>query len=176
MEYVVVYESLDSNEQVRAVFLQLDSNILIFYRFTKFFYPNVVIYATAAIQTHLHLRIFSRDISPILVRKLATLAGCSTCISIPNCLDTRLANTRAGKRRGKPHHFRPGKFPASSLSYQRFDSLTDRKPHPWAQPARTPAAAHPRMHSFSHHIPDPISGNIPFSGLQKVSSVQCPPA
>ena len=68
------------------------------------------------------------------------------------------------------------KFPASSLSYQRFDSLTDRKPHPWAQPARTPAAAHPRRHSFSHHIPYPISGNIPFSGLQKVSSVQCPPA
>lgn len=34
---IVVNESLDSKEQVRAIFLRLDVNVLIFYRF-----PNVL--------------------------------------------------------------------------------------------------------------------------------------
>jgi uncharacterized membrane protein YkvI len=68
---VVVNESLDSKEQVRAVFLQLDVNVHIFYRFSKSFYPDVVI--GAAVHTRLHLRIFSTGVSPFLARKLAAL-------------------------------------------------------------------------------------------------------
>ena len=44
---VVVNKSLDSKEQIRAVFLRLDVNILVFYHFTKSFYPDIV-FSTAA--------------------------------------------------------------------------------------------------------------------------------
>ena len=46
---VVVNESLDSKEQVRAVFLRLNVNVLIFYLFLKSFYPDVVHGAASAI-------------------------------------------------------------------------------------------------------------------------------
>ena len=78
---VVVNESLDSKEQVRAVFLRPDVNVLIFYRFPKSFYPDVVFCAAAAVHTDLAFR------------GNQSFAG----ISIPNCLDTRLANIRAGE-------------------------------------------------------------------------------
>ena len=45
---IVINESLDSKEQVRAVFLQLDVNVLVFYRFPKSFNPNVVFGAASA--------------------------------------------------------------------------------------------------------------------------------
>lgn len=43
MIVIVVNESLDSKEQIRAVFLWLDVNVLVFYRFSKSFYPDVVL-------------------------------------------------------------------------------------------------------------------------------------
>ena len=43
-----INESLDSKEQVRAVFLRLDVNVLVFYRFPKSFNPNVVFGAASA--------------------------------------------------------------------------------------------------------------------------------
>ena len=46
---VVIDESLDSKEQVRAIFLRLDVNVLVFYRFPKSFYPNVVFGAAASV-------------------------------------------------------------------------------------------------------------------------------
>ena len=49
MEVVVVNESLDSKEQVRAVSLRLNANVLIFNRFPKSFYPDVVLGAATAI-------------------------------------------------------------------------------------------------------------------------------
>ena len=49
MVVVVVNESLDSKEQVRAVFLRLNVNVLIFYRFPKSFHPYVVHGAASAI-------------------------------------------------------------------------------------------------------------------------------
>ena len=64
MVVVVINESLDSKEQARTVFLQLDVNVLVFYRFPKFFYPDVVF--CAAVHTRLHLRIFSTGVSPFL--------------------------------------------------------------------------------------------------------------
>ena len=44
---VVVNKSLDSIEQIRAVFLRLDVNTFVFYRFPKSFYPDIV-FSTAA--------------------------------------------------------------------------------------------------------------------------------
>ena len=79
------YCTVDSKEQVRAVFLRLDVKVLVFYRFPKSFYPDVVFCAPAAVHTDLAFR------------GNQSFAG----ISIPNCLDTRLANIRAGECKGK---------------------------------------------------------------------------
>ena len=54
---VVVNESLDSKEQVRAVFLRLDVNVLVFYRFPKSFNPNVVFGTASAVHADLHFRV-----------------------------------------------------------------------------------------------------------------------
>ena len=73
MIVIVVNESLDSKEQVRAVFLRLDVNVLIFDRFPKSFYPDVVLGAAAAIHADLHFRVLRASVSPFLARKLAAL-------------------------------------------------------------------------------------------------------
>lgn len=54
---VVVNESLDSNEQASAVFLQLDVNVLIFDGFPKSFYLDVVLGVAATIHTGFHFRV-----------------------------------------------------------------------------------------------------------------------
>lgn len=73
MIVIVIDESLDSKEQVRAVFLWLDVNVLVFYRFPKSFYPNVVFGAAAAVHADLHLRVFGTCLRPLPACKLATL-------------------------------------------------------------------------------------------------------
>ena len=65
---VVVNESLDSKEQVRALFLQHNVNVLILDRFPKSFYPDVVFCAVAAVHTRHHLRIFSTGVSQFIVK------------------------------------------------------------------------------------------------------------
>lgn len=82
---IVVNESLDSKEQVRAIFLRLDVNVLIFYRFPKSFYLDVILGAAATVHADL------------AVRGNQSSAG----FSIPNCLDTRLANNRASEHRNR---------------------------------------------------------------------------
>ena len=72
---VVVNKSLDSKEQIRAVFLRLDVNILVFYRFTKSFYPDIVFSTAAAVHADLHFRVLRAGVSPFLARKLAALIG-----------------------------------------------------------------------------------------------------
>ena len=72
---VVVNKSLDSKEQIRAVFLRLDVNILIFYRFTKSFYPDIVFSTAAAVHADLHFRVLRAGVSPFFARKLAALIG-----------------------------------------------------------------------------------------------------
>ena len=54
---IVINESLDSKELVRAVFLQLDVNVLVFYRFPKSFNPNVVFGTASAVHADLHFRV-----------------------------------------------------------------------------------------------------------------------
>ena len=54
---VVVNESLDSKEQVRAVFLRLDVTVLVFYRFPTSFNPNVVFGTASAVHADLHFRV-----------------------------------------------------------------------------------------------------------------------
>ena len=72
---VVVNKSLDSKEQIRAVFLRLDVNILVFYRFLKSFYPDIVFSTAAAVHADLHFRVLRAGVSPFLARKLAALIG-----------------------------------------------------------------------------------------------------
>ena len=64
----VINESLDSKEQVCVVFLQLDVNILVFYRFPKSFYPDIVFSTAAAVHADLHFRVLRAGISPFLAR------------------------------------------------------------------------------------------------------------
>ena len=75
MVVVVANKSLDSKEQNRAVFLRLDVNILVFYRFTKSFYPDIVFSTAAAVHADLHFRVLRAGVSPFLARKLAALIG-----------------------------------------------------------------------------------------------------
>ena len=63
-----INESLDSKEQVCAVFLWMDVNILVFYRFPKSFYLDVALGAAAAVHADLHLRVLSAGISQFLTR------------------------------------------------------------------------------------------------------------
>lgn len=70
---VVIDESLDSKEQVRAVFLWLNVNVLVFYRFPKSFYPNVVFCSAATVHAYLHLRALGTCLRPLLACKLAAL-------------------------------------------------------------------------------------------------------
>ena len=72
---VVVNKSLDSKEQNRAVFLRQDVNILVFYRFLKSFYPDIVFSTAAAVHADLHFRVPRAGVSPFLARKLAALIG-----------------------------------------------------------------------------------------------------
>ena len=75
MVVVVVNKSLDSKEQIRAVFLRLDVNILVFYRFLKSFYPDIVFSTAAAVHADLHFRVLRAGVCPFLARKLAALIG-----------------------------------------------------------------------------------------------------
>ena len=50
---VVINRTLDSKEQVRAVFLQLDVNVLILYHSPKSFNPDVVFCAAVAIHAYM---------------------------------------------------------------------------------------------------------------------------
>ena len=54
---VAVNKSLDSKEQNRTVFLRLDVNILVFYRFPKSFYHDIVFSTSAAVHADLHFRV-----------------------------------------------------------------------------------------------------------------------
>lgn len=83
MIVIVVNESLDSKEQVRAVFLWPDVNVRVFYRFPKSFYPDVVLGATVLADLN-----FWRDQS-------------SAGIAIPYCQDIRLASNRASEYRNR---------------------------------------------------------------------------
>ncbi len=71
MIVMVIYECLDSKEQVRAGLLRLSVNVLVFYRFPKSFYPDVVFGPAAAIHADLHFRVLNAGVSPFLTRELA---------------------------------------------------------------------------------------------------------
>ena len=73
MVVVVINESLDSAVERGPVFLWLDVNILVFYRFPKSFNPNVVFSPAAAVHADSHLRVLSACFNPSLASELATL-------------------------------------------------------------------------------------------------------
>lgn len=70
---VIINESLDSKEQVRAGLLRLDVNVLVFYCFPKSLNPDVVLAAAAAVHADLHFRVLSAGVSPFLAGELAAL-------------------------------------------------------------------------------------------------------
>ena len=90
MVVVVVNKSLDSKEQIRAVFLRLDVNILVFYRFLKSFYPDIVFSTAAAVHADLHFRVLRAGVSPFLAR---ILPGSELIISGTPCLEMAFLST-----------------------------------------------------------------------------------
>ena len=66
MVVVVINESLDSAVERGPVFLWLNVNILVFYRFPKSLNPNVVFSPAAAVHADTHLRVLSACINPSL--------------------------------------------------------------------------------------------------------------
>ena len=73
MVVIVINESFDSAVERDPVFLWLDVNILVFYRFPKSFKPNIDFGPAAAVHADTHLRVLGTCLNPSLASELAAL-------------------------------------------------------------------------------------------------------